>query len=112
MRIQKNNFYILFGDCDGYKEINNLESIFKNTILRLDKSERDDKGYKYYEDLKFSIQGSDAKHSLLEVIRQCLYNNFSFEIDVELDKIGKLYLNNKNPHKVNTINNAKKPTKK
>ena len=46
-----------------YREINNLELIFKNTILRLDKSDRDDKGYKYYKDLKFSIQGSDAKHS-------------------------------------------------
>jgi len=95
-----------------YKEINNQELIFANTILRLDKAKRDDKGYKYFDDLQFSIQGADAKHSLLEVIKQCLFNNFSFEIVIELEKAGKLFLNNDNPHKLNTTNIPKTPTKR
>jgi len=77
-----------------YNEIKDVDKIIKYTILRIEKGERNTNGYKYFEDLNISIQGADAKHSILEIIRQSIINKLNFNIDIELKDKNIINLSN------------------
>jgi len=51
-------------------------------------------GYKYFEDLNISIQGADAKHSILEIIRQCIINKLNFNVEIQLKDNNIINLSN------------------
>ena len=77
-----------------YKEINNVDKILKNNLVKIEKGERDTCGFKYFKDLDISIQGQDAKCSIKEVIRQCLINEINYDIQIELEDKKVLKLKN------------------
>lgn len=73
-----------------YKEINDIKKVFNNAIIKLDRNIKTDKNFKYSEDINFSFQGQNSKYSITEVVRQCIINNLSFDIEIELgDKSDK-----------------------
>jgi len=63
-----------------YNKIDDINIILKDTIMRIEKGERNTNGYKYFKDLNISIQGADVKHSILEIVRQCIINKIDFNI--------------------------------
>lgn len=69
-----------------YIEINDVDKIMKNALIQIEKGERCTNGYKYYKELDISIQGADARYSILEIVRQCMINNITFDIEIELKK--------------------------
>jgi superfamily II DNA or RNA helicase len=69
-----------------YIKINNIDKIMKDTQIRIVKEKKEDQGYKYFEDFDISIQGVNAKQAILEIVRQCMINNISFDIEIELKK--------------------------
>jgi hypothetical protein len=77
-----------------YSKINNVDKIMSDTIIRIIKGKKETNGYKYYTDMNISIQGVDAKHAILEIIRQCNKNNIRFDIDIELDDKSIINLKN------------------
>lgn len=79
-----------------YSEINNIDKILENNIVKIEKNKKNDKGFKYFKDLNISIQGQDAKYSITEVIRQCIINKLDFDINIELKNKNILKLTNKN----------------
>ena len=102
LEIKKHNFYYskikkaiinnIDSNIDSYKklinftydQINDINKILKDTMLRIQKGERHTNGYNYFKDLNISTQRVDAKHSILEIIRQCIINKFDFDIEIEL----------------------------
>ena len=67
-----------------------IETVLLNSILRVTKAELDvddRKGYKYYPQLGFSIQGADTRRLLKE-----LYNIKKYEPDFEVDLKLSLHL--------------------
>ena len=60
------------------------KNIIKNTKLNCKEEEINCKGFKYYENFKFSIQGADAEKTLSEIINMIKINKWNMEIQIEL----------------------------
>jgi len=60
------------------------DTIINNTLLNISQHEINDKGFTYYNDLGLSIQGTEAKKSLREIINQITKNNQRIEIKIKL----------------------------
>ena len=78
-----------------YQQINDINKIIKNTTMQIENGTRTTNGFTYFDELNISIQGADAKHSIIEIIMQCIINKFSFDIEIELknNKVLKLKSN-------------------
>ena len=61
-----------------------INIIVKNTVLNISMEELYDKGYKYYENLGMSIQGSDTKRTLKEIINVSKLNKINLTIIIKL----------------------------
>jgi len=68
----------------------NIQSIIQNTILNISNKERYDKGFKYYENLGISIQGSDARRLLKEIININKIKKDSITLKIQL-RNNKIY---------------------
>ena len=60
------------------------ETIKNNTTLNISQQERYDKGFEYYPDLGLSIQGSDARRTLKEIINIIKIKNFRMQLKIRL----------------------------
>jgi hypothetical protein len=60
------------------------KTIIKNTKLNCKEEETNCKGFKYYDKFKFSIQGTDAKTTLSEIINMIKVNKWNMQIQIEL----------------------------
>ncbi len=60
------------------------DTIINNTLLNISQHEINDKGFTYYNDLGLSIQGTEARKSLREIINQITKNNQRIEIKIKL----------------------------
>ena len=61
-----------------------IETIIENTTLNIKREERYDKGFQYYSNLRISIQGSDTRKTLHEIINIIQINNYSMELKIKL----------------------------
>jgi hypothetical protein len=67
-----------------YKKINNVSDIMVNTCINIINCEKDDKGFRYIPELKFSYQRPSALKSLQELLIQSIKNNIKFIIEIKL----------------------------
>ena len=72
-----------------YFYINNREIIKDNTILNIEDGCLTDKGFKFIEELNFSVQGADSNKTLKEIVNISNICNIKlkFNIKLENDKI-------------------------
>ena len=68
-----------------YGIIGNRKKIKKTTQLNIEFGEYTEKGYKYIEDLDMSIQGTDAKLTLREIVNQCTTYKIKLEMKIMLN---------------------------
>lgn len=68
-----------------YKIIGTREAIKKRTLLNIEFGKYTQKGYKYIEDLDMSIQGTDARQTLAEIMNQCKKNKIKLSLYIKLD---------------------------
>ena len=62
-----------------------LDSLKKQTVMRfLEFDNNRKKGYVWYPELKISIQGYDANHTLKEIIRLCTDNKIDINLLIQL----------------------------
>ena len=78
-------------DIKKYKKIlthiysnTNTETIMQNTILNISQQEIYEKGFEYYPKLGMSIQGTDARRTLKEIINIIKIKNDSIELKIKL----------------------------
>lgn len=64
--------------------ITNKEIIIKNTLLNIIQEEKYDKGYYYYANLSFSVQGADTRRTLQEIINIIKKINCKMELKIKL----------------------------
>jgi hypothetical protein len=64
-----------------YSFLDDVESIKKNTILKIKDGKFKITGYIYREDLDISIQGCTSERTLLEIFTQIIANNLTVLID-------------------------------
>jgi hypothetical protein len=60
------------------------QTIINNTLINVSINEINERGYVYDSDIGLSIQGTDAKTSLKEIINQITKNNQQIEIKIKL----------------------------
>jgi hypothetical protein len=73
-----------------FLKIGKREKVKKNTHINIEYGNYTDKGYKYMEDLDMSVQGTDAKMTLKEIILQCKKNKIKLEIEIQLNDSSKM----------------------
>ena len=61
-----------------------INTILQNTILNVSQQEIYDKGFEYYNRLGLSIQGSDARRTLKEIINIIKIKNYKMELKIKL----------------------------
>ena len=61
-----------------------IETILQNTILNISQEEIYDKGFKYYKQLRVSIQGANTRRTLKEIINIIKIKNYSMELKIKL----------------------------
>lgn len=78
-------------DIKKYKKIliylystTDLKTILQNTILNISQQEIYIKGFDYYTNLGISIQGSDTRRTLKEIINIIKIKNYSMELKIKL----------------------------
>jgi hypothetical protein len=64
--------------------ITNIDTILQHTILNISQQEIYDKGFEYYSQLGLSIQGTDSRRTLKEIINIIKINNYSMELKIKL----------------------------
>jgi hypothetical protein len=64
--------------------ITNIEIILQNTILNISQQEIYDKGFEYYNKLGVSIQGTDSRKTLKEIINIVKIKKYSMELKIKL----------------------------
>jgi hypothetical protein len=69
-----NDIYELIGD--GVK-------IIKNTSLNIKTTNNNDKGFSYNLKLGISVQGADSNKMFKEIVKQCLANVYSLNIEIK-----------------------------
>jgi superfamily II DNA or RNA helicase len=79
-----------------YKNIENINKIFEDNIINIIRGKKNNQGFKYCDDMDISIQGQDAKNSITEIVRQCILNKLSFDIEIELKNDNIIHLLNDN----------------
>lgn len=67
-----------------YKTINNVSKIMVNSCFNIVNCIKEDKGFRYIPELKFSYQRSCAFKSLQELLIQSIKNNIKFIIEIKL----------------------------
>lgn len=67
-----------------YSMMNNTEKILQNTKLNIKQEEDLSRGFYYYQELGFSIQGADAKNILKEIINMCRIGSLNLELKIQL----------------------------
>lgn len=75
-----------------YLHINDRKLIKKNTFINIEFGQYTNKGYKYMTELDISIQGTDAKTSLKEIINQCKINKINLFLEIMLDNGSKILI--------------------
>ena len=60
------------------------QTIINNTLINVSTDEINERGYVYYSDIGLSIQSTDAKTSLKEIINQITKNNQQIDIKIKL----------------------------
>lgn len=68
-----------------YNIIGDRKKIKKKSLLNIEFGEYTDKGYKYVKKLDMSIQGTDAKSTLYEIINQCKVHKIKLELKIKLN---------------------------
>ena len=68
-----------------YNIIGDRKKIKKSTLLNIEFGEYTDKGYKYVKKLDMSIQGTDARLTLYEIINQCKIHKIKLELKIKLN---------------------------
>jgi hypothetical protein len=71
---------------------NGKEKILKNTHLNISEDVINNKGYKYYNDLKLSVQGADANKTLEEIINFSKLEKNKLEIKIKLKNGEEFFL--------------------
>ena len=61
-----------------------IETILRNTILNIFQQEIYDKGFKYYKEFGVSIQGTDSRRTLKEIITIVKIKKDSMELKIKL----------------------------
>lgn len=79
-----------------YEIINDGAKIIKSSTLNISTMNKNDKGFKFLEDLHISVQRVDANKCMYEIINQCNIHKIVINIKIELsDKRIIMYRNNK-----------------
>jgi hypothetical protein len=80
-----------FVDVKKYKKLllilystTDVETILQNTILNISKQEIYEKGFEYYNQLGLSIQGSDARRTLKEIIIFLKLKSYNMDLTIKL----------------------------
>jgi hypothetical protein len=68
-----------------YSLINDVDSIISNTVLNIKKDVIYEKGFDFYFNLGISIQGSETRRTLKEIIKMIKINNFHLEMKIVLE---------------------------
>jgi hypothetical protein len=68
-----------------YSIIGDRKKIKKKSLLNIEFGEYTNKGYKYMKKLDISIQGTDAKTTLYEIINQCEVHKIKLELNIKLN---------------------------
>jgi len=76
-----------------YKIINDGTKIIKNSKLNIKTIKKIDEGFYYLEDLGISIQCVDSNKCLLEIINQCIENEFSLIMKIKLNDETNININ-------------------
>jgi len=66
------------------------QTIINNTLINISIEEINDRGYQFESDINLSIQGTDAKTSLKEIINQITKNNQIIEIKIKLKSLEEI----------------------
>jgi viroplasmin and RNaseH domain-containing protein len=66
------------------------QTIINNTLINISIEEINDRGYQFESDVGLSIQGTDAKTSLKEIINQITKNNQIIEIKIKLKSLEEI----------------------
>ena len=74
-----------------YKLINDGTKIIKNTKLNIKTIQKEDEGFYYLDNIGISIQGVDSNKCLLEIINQCIENEF--ELQMKIKTIDNIIIN-------------------
>ena len=61
-----------------------VETVLQNTILNISQQEIYEKDFTYYDYLKLSIQGAEARRTLKEIINMVRINNYTMRIVIKL----------------------------
>lgn len=67
-----------------YEKINDAIIIIKNTELNMKIFKKTNDGFQYLENLKISFQGVDSNKCLNEIINQCIKENISLQMQIQL----------------------------
>jgi hypothetical protein len=67
---------------DIYYLIKKGTIIIKNTILNIETIHKNDKGFKYLDNIGISYQGVESGLTFKEIITQCVKNNIRLDIDI------------------------------
>jgi hypothetical protein len=68
-----------------YRIIGDRKRIKKKTLINIEFGKFTQKGYKYMEELDMSIQGTDSRATLKEIINQCNVNKIKLGIGIQLN---------------------------
>lgn len=61
-----------------------IETILQNTILNISREEINDKGFEYYSHLGVSIQGSETRRTLREILNFIKIKKYNIELKLKL----------------------------
>jgi len=78
---------------DIYNMVGCGAKIIKNSVLNIMTIKKEDSGFYYLDNLGISIQGADSNKCLLEIMHQCIKNNFNLMIAIELSDGGFVDIN-------------------
>ena len=69
-----------------YSIINDKNFILLNTTMNILEEEKNGNGFRYHKDIDLSIQGKDAKNTLLEIINMSLLTNHTIFLKIQIKK--------------------------
>jgi len=76
-----------------YSIISDEVVIIKNSLLNIKIGQKDDDGFNYLENLKISVQGVDSNKCIKEIINQCIENEISINLKIQLNDFRYITIN-------------------
>ena len=75
-----------------YNMLANKQFILEHTCIKTTEEIRNDKGFRYDNDIKLSIRGHDAKNTLIEIVNMIALSNITIEIKIILKSNEEIFI--------------------